>query len=133
MAPTTYGYAGLVEVALGGGAGQMDASYVEHLLARATDILDARVPSLRARVDLDDDLRGRADRIAADMVARLLRNPDGARSRSSTKGPFTESITYAEAPGELVLTDDERTSLLPPATGRTGARRLGSIRLARPW
>lgn len=128
----SYGLIDLVRIAAPA-AGQVSDPHVEYLLQRATDLLDDAIPTLRARADADPALRDRVDRVATDMVARVLRNPDGARSRTSTRGPFSESVTFGDTTSEMVLTDAERLSLLPPGKRAPARRSIGSIRLRQPW
>lgn len=86
---------------------------------------DAEDTILREFPDVPDRITGgtlpasRVRKVAARMVIRFLRNPEGAVSVAQTTGPFSESVTRSsEAPGEVALTDEDRADLRPAATGR---------------
>ena len=58
--------------------------------------------------------------VLGEVVARVLRNPKGLISATTTTGPFSRSETYrssrvtAVAPTGVVVTDDDLALILPP-------------------
>lgn len=115
-----------VEDALGRPLTDVERGAVEHALRLATALVRAEVPALDARLRtgaLDVLVVGA---VVAAMVARVVRNPDGARGSSRTAGPFTEYTQWDADGVGLQLLEHERRVLLPrPRT----ARGIGSLRL----
>lgn len=88
----------------------------------------------RAFPEIDDNLDAGtldADAVAhtvANMVARVLRNPDGLRSQSI--GPFSYAYDTQIAAGELVLTDADAAAFVPEVDDDSvAAFGVGTIRL----
>ncbi len=84
---------------------------------------DAEDTILREYPDIPDRLAAtpatitlvRIKKVAARMVIRYLRNPEGLRTFVETTGPFTENATVAVGrPGEIYLTDEDRADLATP-------------------
>lgn len=92
-----------------------DESSLEAWLVQAEMLIFAEYPRLRdlLTVDPDQAWRQRVVYVAAQMVLRVARNPDGVRQQAKTAGPFTDSVTFGAetlASG-LVLTPAERALL----------------------
>lgn len=103
-----------------------EEAQARHLLVLASQLLRSEVSGLDDRLaagTLDADL---VRHVVASMVIRGLRNPDGARQRSETVGPFTQSASYTDMVSQLSVLPYERR-LLTPATGRVSG--LGTIRV----
>jgi len=103
-----------------------EGSQAQHLLVLASALIRNEVPGVDDRLgagDLDTEV---VSNVVAAIVIRGLRNPDGARQKSETVGPFTHSSTYADTVSQLSLLPYERR-LLAPATGRLAG--LGTIRV----
>lgn len=87
---------------------------LEKLLGDAEDTILREFPDLPERVG---DETGqvpelRVQKVAARMVIRLLRNPEGYRQVQEGAGPFTEGRTFGGSqPGEMYLTDEDRADL----------------------
>jgi hypothetical protein len=77
-----------------------------------------RVPDIQARIDAEaeaaagTDLADTAVDVTVAMVVRVFRNPDGARQKQWTEGPFSQSMTVGgDNPGTLYLTGEELAAL----------------------
>lgn len=73
-------------------------------------------PTIDARIgegdDVDEVLLGNVRFVVAQMVLRVLRNPDAIRSRTEQTGPFSGTATYGgDDPGSPWMTDAERNML----------------------
>ena len=106
-----------------------ETARVTALIGHASVIIRGEVPSVDERLaagTLDEALlRG----TVVEMVLRRMQNPDGAKSVTTTTGPWTTSRTYADAVAEgLYLTDSERSRLAPVPAGRLS---VGTIRTRR--
>lgn len=94
--------------------GAFPAVSMAWLTQRITDVeadLILMVPSLAAPVDQIDPTRlQRVQALVADKVLDLYRNPERARTRTSTSGPYNESVTTGDT-GRVspmgYFTDDE--------------------------
>lgn len=94
-------------------------SQVEILLEDAEDTISREFPDVADRITEGTLPVSRVRKVAARMVIRLLRNPEGTRSHTETTGPFSENVTTADSrPGEIYLSAEDRADLAPPATGR---------------
>ena len=95
---------------------QLSADTIKTWLARAERRLVREIPGLAARLEQDEpDLRNAVADAVLEMVETKFRNPEGARTRQESTGPFGGSITYGgDNPGGLVVTEQMRKSLAPP-------------------
>lgn len=103
-----------------------EQTQARHLLLLASSLVRTEVAGVDARLasgELDVDV---ATAVVVAMTVRGLRNPDGARQRSETVGPFTTSAAYTDAVSQLSLLPAERRVLAAP-TGRLAG--LGTIRV----
>ncbi|KTS90677.1 hypothetical protein NS183_07780 [Microbacterium testaceum] len=97
---------------------------------RVPDIV-ARIEAQAAEIPSRTDLIDTARDVVVAMVTRVFRNPEGIRSVSDTKGPFSTSTTYGgDAPGGLTLTDAEVSKL---AGSRGGAFTIDLIPSTSPF
>lgn len=97
---------------------------LERWISRAQRLIRREFPAISERIAAGEpDLAENVRDVIVSMVTRVLRNPEGIRSRSETDGSFTGSITFGgDNPGGLVLTDEERRTLTPPEQrGKSGA------------
>lgn len=83
----------------------IESTYVGQMLERAEQLLIGYVPDLLDKALPGTWLRGQVVRIEADMVARVLRNPEGMRQESD--GVYSYSVDWAVASGRLKPLDDE--------------------------
>lgn len=98
------------------------------LLEDAEDVIDREYPTLQTRIDAGEIPVRRVQKVAARMVIRHLRNPEGLRQVQRTSGPFQEGQTFGgDEPGTLYLTDEDRAEL-----GGARARRAFMISLVPP-
>ncbi|WP_191480147.1 Gp19/Gp15/Gp42 family protein [Nocardioides ochotonae] len=96
---------------------------IETLLGDAEDLIVREFPDMPDRIEAGAVPLARVRRVAARVVIRHLRNPDGIRSRMEGAGPFQKNTTYGgDDPGALVLTDEDRADL-----GGTKSRRAYQI------
>lgn len=77
---------------------------VEALIPLAEARLAARVPTLAARL-----AEGSVDRILyvgtiAEVVLRVIRNPDGVQQHSETQGSYSASATYPSGSERVFIT-----------------------------
>lgn len=102
-------------------------SLTRYLLKAASGLIRGRFPLVDEQIvsgKLDADVVALQ---AANMVLRVLRNPEGLRSK--TEGPFTVGYDTSVAAGLLVIGDDEDDALTPPVASATGGlRTAGTIR-----
>jgi hypothetical protein len=95
---------------------------VSDLLAAASALVRSRVPDVDARITaltLNEDL---VRYTVAEMVARVMRNPEQASSTST--GPF--SVSYA-GPFGLVLTEDDEKVLRGVPESASSAPIVGTV------
>jgi hypothetical protein len=85
-----------------------ETHYAPSLLARAEAILIAHVPDLLERAT-EIGYRASVVTVEADMIARVLRNPDGLLSE--TEGAYTYRLDRAVASGRLGPTPEELRAL----------------------
>lgn len=98
-----------------------ETTVVERLVRDAEEVVLFEYPDVEGRLvgdpppdPLPDDPLPleRLVMVVCRMVERRLRNPEGIRQVTETSGPFSNNRTYGgEAPGQLVLTDEERRML----------------------
>lgn len=101
----------------------------EHVLRLAQALVRTEVPAVDRRVDageLDPEL---VRDVVVAMTLRSLRNPDNARGRSRSAGPFTEYTQWDATSIGVLLLDSERR-LLAPARRRGSVKGFGSLRLS---
>jgi len=103
-----------------------ESGQAAHLLVLASALVRGEFPRTDERLGTGDLDRDVVAHLVAGIVVRGLRNPDAARSRSETVGPFTTSATYADAVAQLSLLPAERRLLSVPSGLPPG---LGTIRL----
>lgn len=102
---------------------EAEAPVVERLLALASRVVRAQVPSIDERISagtLDPEL---VRDVVAGMVVRALRNPAGVKQQAV--GPM--SVTYDGLAGLVYLAAQELAQLQPVGSP---SRRVGTIRLA---
>lgn len=112
---------------------------VEMWLGKAEREIRYRVSDIQARIDAEAaetpariELLEAAQDVATAMVTRVFRNPEGARQKQWTTGPFSESMTVGGAePGSLYLTDDELAKLQGAQSG--GAFTISMIPSTSPF
>ena len=83
----------------------IEGTHVSDLIERAEQLLLGYVPDLLEKALPDTWLFGQVVRIEAEMVARVLRNPDGKRQESD--GTYSFSVDWAVSSGRLKPLDDE--------------------------
>jgi hypothetical protein len=108
-------------------------------LAEASALLRILIPDLEDRLAAENDPAGDLATMikgkAVDAVLRVLQNPEGARQKSESAGPFSHSMTLAGQPSTGVyFTDDELMPLRPSVqaigTSYVGVRRGWDARTA---
>lgn len=108
-----------------------DTPFVEDQRERIQKLIDlaslrliARIPSIPDRVASGDLDRELVVGVVADVVLRIIRNPDGYESVSESEGPY--SGTYRWSGGDKVwIRDSDIRDLLPKRTRRYGSIQLG--------
>jgi hypothetical protein len=105
---------------IGGSIPATDAQLTT-LLEDAEDLILAEFPDIATRIARaagTDTSEGpsvpqsRVQRVAARVVIRHLRNPEGIRSTQDGAGPFQRTKTFGgDEPGALWLTDQDRKDL----------------------
>ncbi|MDM3894753.1 hypothetical protein [Mycobacterium intracellulare] len=116
--------------------GTFPADRSDWLATRIDDVeadLILMVPSLAVDVDQIDPTRlQRAKALVADKVLELYRNPERARTRTETAGPYSDSTTFdsGRTGTKGYFTDDEVANLRL----RKNRSNLGTahVRLSRP-
>lgn len=103
-------------------------------IGKAERLVKVKVPGIQARVDAgEEDLLDNVKDVVTSMLQRLFRNPEGVRTRQETTGPFTGSVTLGgDQPGELWLTDDDVSRLVPASAGH-GAFTIDTIPVTSPY
>lgn len=97
----------------------VDDAKLTTLLEDVEDAILGEFPDIQARIDAQTLPLARVKRVAARVVIRHLRNPDGVRQAQEQTGPFGSQIMYGGAePGALALTDEDRAEL----SGASAAR-----------
>jgi hypothetical protein len=98
------------------------------LLRRASQLVRDSYPGIDARI-LAGTVPGSSVGLAVlNMVARVMRNPQGLRSE--TTGPFSRAYDPDAASGMLQIAGEDSSLLLPPEQGGRLARgRMGSVRV----
>lgn len=96
------------------------------LLLRASALVRAEFPRVDERIASGALDAALVASVVADMVRRVLANPDGFKQSSETVGPFSRTGTYADEFQGLALTEADRVILGEPVT--PGRRRgVGTI------
>lgn len=100
-----------------------DDALLSNWIGKAERKLRSDLPDLVSRLAEDPPLPDLADNVTdvvVAMVSRVLRNPEGVRSRQESEGPFAVSTTFGgDTPGGLYVTDDELALL---STRRAGQK-----------
>lgn len=86
-----------------------EAEHVEALLVKAELKLQSRIPDLVSRAGLDATFRANVASVEGDIVARVLRNPDGLKSESD--GTISYSADWTVALGRITVLDEEWVQL----------------------
>lgn len=99
-------------------------SYVATQIADAIDFIDALYPAVQARLTSGLLTVNAYKRVVADVVLRVLRNPNGYTNE--TDGAYSYGQRTAVASGNLSLTNDNVTVLTGPQFHTTpGTVRIG--------
>lgn len=69
----------------------------EALLVRAEEQVRQLVPDLDARIASGRTTEPLVVQVLSEMVAAVLRNPEGADNRTRTVGPYSEHISYVNS------------------------------------
>ena len=87
---------------------------LDALIEDAKDVIAQALPQVDSWVAGGDLPIERYRRVAARIIIRQLKNPEGVRTRQEVQGPFSGMTTMAgDHPGELYLTDADRVELTP--------------------
>jgi hypothetical protein len=98
------------------------------LLKRASQLVRDTYPRLDERIAAGTIPADSAGLAVLNMVARVMRNPQGLRSEST--GPFSRAYDPDAASGMLQISDADAGLLLPPViTGRGAKGRVGTVRV----
>lgn len=71
-----------------------DVARVETLIGHAEALVAQAVPNLAGRITTGRATAGLVAQVVGEMVAAVLRNPEGVRQRSETVGPFSRATTF---------------------------------------
>lgn len=99
-----------------------EVNVVDTLLGDAWSILTARRPTLEADITAGTVSEANVVRILANMVLRVMKNPEGKRSETIDDYSYTRD--NALSAGELHVTDAELADITPE-----GFKRSKSVRL----
>lgn len=102
---TTYATANDVADRLGR---DLDTSEARIVAARLNDVelmIKARIPDLATRVTAGAPTAATVAMVEADVVLRLLRNPEGIVGE--TDGNYSYQLNWANVTGRLMITDEE--------------------------
>ena len=105
-----------------------ETTYAPDLLARAESLLAGLVSELGLRAE-SPDYAARLVAVEADMVGRVMRNPDGILTES--QGLYTYRVDVAVASGRLAPTRDELASLGKGASMQVATGALDGYAAAR--
>lgn len=95
-----------------GGTIPATTEQITTLLEDAEDLILREFPGLKVGDGQSEVPLKRVQRVAARVVIRHLRNPDGIRSASEGAGPFQRTTTFGgDEPGALYLTDEDLRDL----------------------
>jgi hypothetical protein len=107
---------------------RFDAQGGPALLKRASQLVRDTYPRLDERIAAGTIPADSAGLAVLNMVARVMRNPQGLRSEST--GPFSRAYDPDAASGMLQISDADAGLLLPPViTGRGAKGRVGTVRV----
>lgn len=105
----TIGTAADVEASLARALTASEASHVDALLHKAELKLQSRIPDLVTRAAVDETFQANVGSVEGDIVARVLRNPDGLKSESD--GTISYSADWTVALGRVTVLDEEWAQL----------------------
>jgi len=97
----------------------VETAVATELIERASALIRSQVPGIDARLVLDANLAIEAKTVCADMVQRVLLNPESKRQESIDDYAWTRD--NAVSSGMLYLAPDERLRLLAPVAQLGGA------------
>lgn len=99
------------------------------LLKRASQLVRDSYPGIDDKITAGTVAADSVGLAVLNMVARVMRNPDGLRSQ--TTGPISKAFDMEAASGMLEITDAETSLLIPPggSTGRNAKGRMGTMRV----
>lgn len=97
------------------------------LIRRASQLVRDTYPGIDARIATGVVAADSVGLAVLNMVARVMRNPQGLRSE--TTGPFSRSYDTALASGMLTIDDTDAGLLVPPVAGTRAKGRLGTMRV----
>jgi hypothetical protein len=109
-----------------GGLSEARAATARALLKRASQLIRDTYPGIDTRIAAGTVPGDSVGLAVLNMVARVMRNPNGLRSE--TTGPFSRAYDPDAASGMLQITEAEVSLLVPP--GVSGVRgKMGSTRI----
>lgn len=95
-----------------------DVELINALINKAETIILATYPQIQARIDAGSLNINVVIYTVAEMVERVLRNPEGKSQYSYTTGPYTESASYTQASKGIYLTAEQKKLLAPDTAGK---------------
>lgn len=113
-------------------------SQVEALLVRAEAQVRQAIPDLDARLNDGRTTEPLVVQVLSEMVAQVLRNPEGADNRTRTVGPYSESVSYVNSGSRTTI--QAGLYILPRHLRLLGGRKVGAFTIApgnphppQPW
>lgn len=104
------------------------ASICRALIKRASQLVRDTYPGIDAKITAGTVAGDSVGLAVLNMVARVMRNPDGLRSQ--TIGPISRSFDTDVATGMLEITAADGVLLVPPsATGTNARTKMGTVRV----
>lgn len=102
------------------------AATARALLKRASQLVRDTYPGIDTRIAAGTVPADSVGLAVLNMVARVMRNPNGLRSE--TTGPFSRAYDPDAASGMLQITESDGVLLIPPAVSRAKGK-IGTVRV----
>lgn len=103
-----------------------DEDLVEALIGDAEQVILSHYPGIQTRIDDDELPVARVTMVVAQMVTRVLRNPEGLTMWQQNTGPFGQMRQFNDVGNGVHITDDEIRLLAPSRGGKAFEVDLGT-------
>ena len=109
-----------------------DEDLVDALIGDAEQIILSHYPGIQTRIDDDLLPLERVVMVVAQMVSRVLRNPEGLTMWQQQTGPFGQMRQFNDVNTGISITDDEIRLLAPSRGGKAFEVDLGTTATVYP-